>query len=289
MATPAVSVMMPYYDDGQEPGRRLLAQSIAALEAQTLANFEVVLVASGDTSFAQRLAAEHPRIRFFSFEQKAIPGRQRPLRERVEGIIRARNMCLENARAPLVAFADFDDFSMPERLEAQKRFLDENPAVGAVGSSMLLIDEWGHEVGRRAAPETDERIRAHFLQFNPMPTPSVMARKDVLLSAGGFAPGVFAEDYDLWVRVAALSQLRNLRQALVHYRVHPGGGASRYRFQLYWAALGVKWNAMGRLGRWPGPKDVVVNMLQFASLFFPDGLRRTLLERMRGRFVIGAE
>jgi hypothetical protein len=153
---------------------------------------------------------------------------------------------------------------------------------------MLLIDAGGKVVGERRAFKDDSDMRRHFLQFNPVPQPAVMARKSLIIKAGAYAEGEFAEDYDLWVRMARLTRFHNLQVPLVKYRVHRGGGATAYKFPLYFASLRVKMKAARVLGIRPGLKDVAVNALQFLSLFFPDGIRRTALERVRGKVVIGS-
>ena len=196
-------------------------------------------------------------------------------------------MVLEKARGEYVAYADYDDISMPQRLETQLKFLQAHPDVGVLGSAMLMIDGSGKEIGTRHSPQSDGEIRGHMLQFNPMPQPTVMARRKVIAKAGGYRLGEIPEDYDLWVRAAKITRLHSLREALVKYRVHPGGGASNYVVELYFGSLRVKWRAMRLLKLPVRPKDVAVNLLQLLSLFFPNSIRRVVFEKLRSRFVIG--
>ncbi|MEM2137547.1 MAG: glycosyltransferase [Candidatus Anstonellaceae archaeon] len=283
---PLVSVLMPFYDDGSAQVRRHFSEALSSVLSQTFKNFEAVVVVSGKTDFAKKLAKRSKKTRVFFFNQPPFEGKARPLSERLHGIVTARNVCVSKARGELLAFADYDDISLPGRLETQVKFLQSHRDIGAVGSSMILIDKGGAEVGLRSAFETDEEIRKHFLQFNPVPQPTVMVRKRLVEQAGCYREGEFSEDYDLWVRMAKITKFHNISSPLVKYRVHPGGGASRYRLQLYFSSLSVKWRAMGSLRMVPTPADFVVNMLQFISLFFPDSLRRTFLEKLRSKFVV---
>lgn len=284
---PKVSVLMPFYDDGRGENRRYFSQAIGSILGQTMKDFEIVAVVSGKREFAERMARRSGKIRLFFFEQKAIEGAKRPLSERKYGIITARNMCLEKARGRYLAYADYDDISLPQRLGRQLGFLSSHPEIGAVGSWLALIDSEGRGIGVRKAFESDAEIRRHLLQFNTVPQPSVMVRAELVRKAGGYRLGEFAEDYDLWVRMAVITKFHNLPEALVKYRVHPGGGASRYKLDVYFASLGVKRRASESLGIPFGPKDITVNAAQLASLFFPESLRRTALEKMRGKLVIG--
>ena len=284
---PKVSVLMPFYDNGSAENRENFSRALSSILSQTYRNYEVVLVASGAKEFARRQARRSGKIRLFFFEQKAIPGRRVPLKEKLYGIVTARNLCLSRARGELLAFADYDDISLPGRLKTQAEFLDSHPEIGAVASSMILIDGAGNEIGRRAVFENDAEIRQRMLQFNTVPQPSLMARAALVRKAGGYRPGEIPEDFDLWVRMAKIARVRNLLSPLVKYRVHPGGGASNYKFELFFGSLRVKMRAAKTLGLKIGPKDVAVNLLQFASLFFPNFLRRIAFEKIRSGMVIG--
>lgn len=285
--TPAVSVLMPFYDNGSRENRKNFSEALSSMLRQTFKDYEVVLVASGEKEFAKKQAARSRKIRLFFFEQRAIPGKSLPLKEKLYGIITARNLCLSHARGEYLAFADYDDISLPGRLKSQLEFLQSHRKIGAVGSSMIIIDAQGKEIGRRAAFETDEKIRSHMLQFNPVPQPTLMARAALVRKAGGYRQGEIPEDFDLWVRMAAITKFHNLQTPLVKYRIHSGGGASNYKLELYLGSLRVKRRAAATLGLKAGFKDVAVNIFQLISLFFPNFLRRIIFERIRSSVVIG--
>lgn len=282
---PAVSVLMPFYDDGSEKARKYFAEALDSILNQTFHDFEIVLVYSGHDEFVKGIQKKSPKIRLVHFDQKPNAGTL-PLAEKIYGLVTSRNLCIENARSEFVAYMDGDDISAPERLKTQREFLASHPDVGVVGSSMLLIDGDGKVVGERSAVEKDADIRRSMLQFNPIPQPTVMARLALIRAAGAYNVGELSEDFNLWVRLAKLTKFHNLREKLIKYRVHPGGGVSKYKFPVYFAALRTKMYAARSLGILPGPKDAFVNAAQFASLFFPDWMRRTVLERARSKYVI---
>ncbi len=283
---PKVSVLMPFYDDGNANTREYFALALDAILGQTLKDFEIVLVYSGHEDFVKGQAAKSKKIRLVKFEQKPNSGTL-PLKEKIYGLVTSRNLCVENARGQYIAYADGDDISEKNRLQVQNDFLDSHPEVGVVGSCMALIDSDGKDAGRRDALESDEKIRRAMLQFNPVPQPTVMARLALVRQAGAYKAGELSEDFNLWVRLAKLTKFHNLQVPLVQYRVHSGGGVSKYKFPVYFASLRTKIYAAGALGMLPGPKDIAVNVAQFASLFFPEGVRRTVLERARSALVMG--
>ena len=172
---PTVSVLMPFYDNGTTENRRLFSEALKGMLSQNFRGFEVVMAVSGEKDFARGLAAEDSRIKIYEFDQKISSKKSLPLKEKVYGIITARNLCLKKAKGIFVAYADYDDISFPGRLKKQVGFLKNHPDIGVLGSSMILEDEKGREVGRRAAPVTDAEVRRHLLQFNPVPQPTVMA------------------------------------------------------------------------------------------------------------------
>ncbi len=283
---PCISVLMPFYDDGRKGTRKYFLEAVDSILGQTFKDFEIVLVVSGVRGFAERLAKKSRKIRFIYVDKKG--GYDSGLRSKVSGLAMARNIGVENSRGKYIAFADADDISAPGRLKAQLDFLESTPDVGVVGSNMELIGENGEHVENRLNYEKDEDIRRGFLQYNTMSQPTVMICRRLIEKAGGYNEEI-AEDYDLWVRIARFTRFHNIQSPLVKYRIHFGGGANRVRIPLYLGSLKIKFKALRTLGIMPGPKDMAVNALQFISLFFPEKLRRTVLERMRGKFVVGSK
>ncbi len=282
---PEISVLMPFYDDGSEDARRHFIEALDGILSQTWQDFEIVLVYSGHDEFVQKQAKRSGKIRLVHFEQKLYSGTL-PLPEKIYGLVTSRNMCIENAQGKFIAYADCDDISLPQRLEVQHAFLASHPGIGVVGSAMLLIDAEGRQVGQRQAVEDDAQIRRRMLQFNPVPQPTVMTYLSLVKQAGAYKPGELSEDFNLWVRLAKITKFHNLQERLIKYRVHPGGGASKYKLPVYFASMRTKLFAAKTLGLLPGPTDIAVNLAQFASLFFPESMRRTVLERARAKVVL---
>lgn len=138
---------------------------------------------------------------------------------------------LHLARSPFIARMDADDVSDPKRLEIQLAYMQANDDVAVLGTSYLLIDEDNHTQGKIDVPETDQAIRKAMRFGNPICHPSVMLRRDAVLSEGAYLGGKNAEDYDLWLRLCMGNrwQFANLPLPLLSYNVSAGGQARRSR------------------------------------------------------------
>jgi glycosyltransferase involved in cell wall biosynthesis len=194
MAPPPVSILMPVRNE-----ERFLPAALESIRRQTLHDWELVAVDDGSTDATAAIlhaaAGSDPRIRV--------------LRTATRGLVAALNAGLEACRSPLVARMDADDISHPRRLELQASFLSDNPANGLAASAfrhfprshiksgMLAYEDW-----QNSLTSHDAILRDLFVE-SPFVHPSVMFRKDVVIKAGGYRDMGWAEDYDLWLRLAA--------------------------------------------------------------------------------------
>jgi hypothetical protein len=205
---PLVSVVLAVHN-----GRPYLSQAVDSVLAQTLAEFELVVVddASTDDTWEQLqgYAARDRRIVLLRNEVNI-------------GQTRSLNRGLDAARGRYVARMDADDVALPQRLAAQVAFLDRHPDVGLLGTACRLIDDVGRSWGRFRQPETDLEIRWSMMLENPFTHPTVMLRSDLLAREGLRYDASFrvSQDYDLWSRVLRHTDAANLPAALVKYRLH---------------------------------------------------------------------
>lgn len=138
---PVVSVIVPIYNSA-----RFLSESIESVLAQTLVDWELLLIDDGSTDesteIAARFAAMHPgRIRCLSH----------PAREN-RGVSATRNLGLEHARGEFVAFLDADDVWFPAKLEEQLACLRQYAEAVMVYGRILVWYGW---TGRAADRERD--------------------------------------------------------------------------------------------------------------------------------------
>lgn len=208
MNAPRVSVLIPVFN----PDERYLREAIDSIRAQTMEDWELLLVEDPPAGRAREIAASYndDRIRHH-------------LRDRRSSLGDALNEGVTLSRAPLVARLDSDDIASPERLQRQVEFLDAKPGVAAVGSSLTIIDTGGAVIGHRRLPVSASDVADTMRRYNCVAHPAVMFRRDVVLAAGGYPSGWAPEDYDLWCRmIAGGHRIENLPAELVRYRYHAG-------------------------------------------------------------------
>ena len=121
------------------------------------------------------------------------------------------------------ALAGLAGITLASRLGKQVEHMEKHPRCVAVGSKILLIDADGWPIcemcQQRTHAEIDEvNLRAGGAAMNH---PAVVFRREVVLKAGGYRQEmIYAEDLDLWLRLAEVGELYNLPEVLVHYRMH---------------------------------------------------------------------
>ncbi len=139
-----------------------------------------------------------------------------------------RHQAAQLARGDYVAVQNSDDLWLPGKLAHQVKVLDENPETGAVFTGVVLIDDTGRQSANRS-PFRAERhdragwLRRFFLQGNCLCHPSVLMRRHLLEAVGGYDPSLLLlGDLDLWVRLAAISDLHVIDRPLTANRMLSG-------------------------------------------------------------------
>lgn len=176
---------------------RFLKAALASIKAQTLEQWELVVVDDGsvdNTAGILESFAADPRV-------KVLVNRQ-------SGLVNALNYGFSECGAPFVARMDGDDISHPERLKTQLAIFAANPEVGLVASSFRHFPRRSLKVGMLAYEEWQNRLLSHdrimsdlFVE-SPFVHPGVMFRREILSALGGYRDIGWAEDYDLWLRMA---------------------------------------------------------------------------------------
>jgi glycosyltransferase involved in cell wall biosynthesis len=227
MAVPAVSVVIPTH------GGRFVAQAIGSVIAQTMPDWELVIVDGSDDEtgpVVARIAAADSRIRVVS-------------EGRPQGAAAARNRGLRaiTATSEYVAFLDHDDIWMPRTLELLIRALKALPSASASHGTAAKIDEQGQRCHGdiESVPARRMGILDGRLQTWPLERPTEFANlavEDCVVSMGSGLMrrtalervGPFdtraerAEDYDMWVRLSRIGPIAFINSDVLGYRMHDG-------------------------------------------------------------------
>jgi glycosyltransferase involved in cell wall biosynthesis len=192
-------------------GARHIGSAIDSVLAQTLTDFELIVVDDASTDDTANVVA---RIR----DRRVRVERH----DRNRGLPRALNTGLAAATGAYIARLDHDDVAHRERFARQAECLDAEPRTALVGSRARRIDGSGVVLGTVERPVSTPGIRWFALLENPFIHSAAMFRADVAAALGGYREDVpLAEDFDLWGRMMAAHDVRNLEEPLVDYREWP--------------------------------------------------------------------
>lgn len=203
---PVISVILPVYNTG-----KFLKKAIESLLAQTFPDFELIAIDDGSTDELPAILVDYAQ------KDKRIHIHTQPN----QGVAQALNTGLQLAEGKYVARMDADDICHPERLQKQFDFLEAHPETGLLGCAAAIIDANGRRQGTLDYPLTHFALQWSLCFYNPIIHPSIMARHEIMLAAGGYHPDCpQAEDYDLFARLSVLTQLANMPERLLHLRRH---------------------------------------------------------------------
>jgi len=204
-----ISVIVPSYN-----AARFLPEAIASVRAQTRPALELIVVddcsSDGSLEVARALGATCLSASAHS------------------GPSTARNIGLRAARGEIVAFLDADDYWEPTHLERTVGLLERYPTAGVAfgGVRQFTYPDDPADAGsirqHHGAPiGTPGDIFWPLLHQNLLSQSAAVARRSVLLSVGGYDESMrFAEDYDLWLRVALRAHFVEAPGVTTNYRVH---------------------------------------------------------------------
>jgi glycosyltransferase involved in cell wall biosynthesis len=205
MSIPAISVIMPVYN-----AEDFIADALHSILRQSFKDFECIVINDGSTDgtakILEDIAISDSRIRLIQHEKL--------------GLVATLNVGLTSARAALIARMDADDISLPERLHIQWRKMEYEKNTILAGCAVRYILSDGRQ-GRKTFYPRGKEIAAHFYWGSPFSHPTVIFRRDIVLSVGGYREAFrFCEDYDLWLRIHKLGNTDNIPVILYQYRLH---------------------------------------------------------------------
>jgi len=165
-----------------------------------------------------------------------------------KGLTKSLNEAIGYSRGECIARMDADDISMPERLEKQVNFLDKNLDCAMCGTWAEFIDEEGNYLKDYERPVTDSEIKKEILFHNPFIHPSVMIRKSVFDKVGLYDIDFrYAQDYELWTRIATKFITTNIPAVLLKYRLLKEGITKSKNLTVRLLGIKIRWRALIKL------------------------------------------
>jgi glycosyltransferase involved in cell wall biosynthesis len=202
-----IDVLVPVYN-----AEATLSSAVDSLTRQTIHDIRLILVNDGSTDRTPDILDD-----IASADHRILV-----INQPNGGLVSALNRGIEAVDAPFVARMDADDICDPHRFALQTSYFNANPDCVAVSGAVQHIDANGTPIG--------ERTTFHdTLDADPLWAPSkephlihpfLMMRTSALRQVNGYRNAYFAEDADLYWRLAEIGRLANLPDQLGQYRIH---------------------------------------------------------------------
>jgi len=207
--SPLVSVVLPVRNGG-----RFLGQAVDSILSQTYDNLELLLI------------DDHSTDRAISALDRTDP-RLKVIESRGEGVVDASNTGFELSKGEYIARMDADDISLPDRVQNQLEYLDQNPTISIAGCRVELFSDTGIQGGLKRyenwlnSVSDPEQVHQQIFIESPLPNPSLIFRHSALQQLDGYRNNGWPEDYDLLLRAdAAGMRMGKPEPVLLRWREH---------------------------------------------------------------------
>ncbi|MEO5974660.1 MAG: glycosyltransferase [Ilumatobacteraceae bacterium] len=222
--SPLVSIVIPTFNHAS-----FLRDAINSIRAQTYRNWQAIVVNNFSTDNTVDIITGYndPRIRLINFHNGGI-------------IAASRNHGIQHSTGEFVAFLDSDDLWYSQKLAACVPVL--RSGIDLVCHGELWVAESARPRKVMYGPRSHATYRNLLYRGNCISTSATVVRRSILDQLHGFRERydfVTAEDYDLWLRIAHLTQrIEFIPEVLGEFRRH-GGNASNAVFRNMSAELSV--------------------------------------------------
>lgn len=214
-----------------------LKRALDSLRAQSHSALEILVMDDGSTdstrNFLERIANIDPRLRLFRREQS-------------RGLASALNELIAQSRGTWLARMDDDDIAYPRRIERQLVY-SRKYDLDVCGTWYRRVSGWRRSVAR--PPVSHEFILAELLFQPPLLHPSVMFHRRVFERYGVYSLAtLYAEDYELWVRLMPHVRFGNCPEVLLDYTLSNKQVSRECNPEQVAAANEIRVNALAQLG-----------------------------------------
>ena len=198
-------------------GDRYLKEAIESVLNQTFTDFEFIIVNDGSTDSSLSIIKSYSDHRIVLINN-----------EENQGLIFSLNRAIKSSKGKYLARMDADDICIADRFRLQYEYLETNPGIGVLGSSYYSFDETSRNLN--IAHAGSDRIKTFLLFSATFCHPTLMIRKSILEKNHllFLEEAKHAEDYDLWTRMALLTNFENLPFPLLNYRQHQSQVSKAY-------------------------------------------------------------
>jgi len=267
-STPFISIVMPVHNYGN-----YIKESIDSVLTQTMSDFELIIVNDGSTDDSSSLAHSYldNRIKVIDFSEN-------------KGCYPARNAGMRVAAGKYICIMDADDVCLPDRLEKQYRFMEENLEFGLIGGAYQMFNGY-HSIFR----ETDnEIIKLLLLQYCYLLHPTCMVRASLVRKHNLYYDEsyVYASDYDWQVRASSIFSITNINDPVLLYRRHGQQISSNKKSEQHNFANQIRINQLSFFGVEPTEAEKELH-LAFIKDIKSDAFRENIIDQWIKRLLDG--
>lgn len=213
---PKVSICIPTYNSA-----RFLGEAIESALAQTFGDFELVISDNASTDNTPTLCRHYgdPRIKYHRFETLVGQGGN-------------WNRCVSLATGEFVALLHADDIYLADFLAERVEQFENASGIGIAFGAVELIDELGRPLGRQsfgsdAIVAPPPLFYGELLMGCIINPASLLVRRSCYAIVGPFdEQRLWAIDWDMWLRLAAMCGVSYTPRASSRYRIHGASGSS---------------------------------------------------------------
>jgi glycosyltransferase involved in cell wall biosynthesis len=209
MQSPTVLVVMPLYN-----AAKFVRKAVDSIFAQTYTDYQVLVVDDGSSDGSREMI------------RGSVGSKLALVRQTNRGPGVAMNRAIEYARErdiPFIARMDADDLSLPSRLEVQLQLLQKTPDAAACSANCYYMDAETEVItGVSTVPSRPRLIKWEIQNgLRGMVQGACVFRTDALVNVGGYRPQFqYAEETDLFLRLAEKFDLVNAKEYLYKIRIH---------------------------------------------------------------------
>ena len=206
--TPSVSIVVATHNR-----RDWLRQAMDSVIGQDYPDLELLVMDDGSTDGTLELLRE--------YERRHAQERFRFSRHENMGQARTLNRGYQLARGELLGYLSDDDLLSPGAVSRLVAPLAD-PEIVAAYPGYRIIDEFGNLIDTIRPPEY--LPREAFRLIDTVIGPGCLARRDALLSTGGWDPGLrYMGDFILWIKLGLRGPIERIPEPLASWRRHGGG------------------------------------------------------------------
>ena len=214
---PKISIIMSCYNHD-----KFVGEAIESVLNQSFKDFELLIIDDNSTDKTYDIvnSFKDPRIKVFRNEKNF-------------GMVFNTNSLIKKSNGEYIAIINSDDSWLPEKLQKQLDFLENNVDYGACFTLANIIDEDNKIIKNNIQDsfKYHELDRFGFLNYfffynNPLCYPSVLIRKNIFKKTGFFNPAfIILLDIEMWIRVCLAGfEIKILNENLTNFRILKDGG-----------------------------------------------------------------